>query len=218
MKSAFNLFFFLFFISTCLIAQNTAGIYKIKFNIDQDLINEVRVKVAGESSPDRFNLSQTFPRNLIDSIQEVISNTVSKQLSATTQIFYKKNRKGEDIKTFGSATSLKGMPRNRLKKAILAEEKDYYVRIRVNYNARRGVGTTFLGTTVSNVRPTVTVKIVAFDVEKKRVFSKKVRVRDFSKLRAVENTFGSVSVRRSEVLLPIEIYRMLQRTVEEYEK
>lgn len=62
------------------------------------------------------------------------------------------------------------------------------------------------------------MKIVAFDVEKKRVYSRKVRVRDFSRLRAVENTIGTVSVRRSEVISPMEIFQMLQRTVEEYEK
>lgn len=206
------------FIPINLFAQNTAGIYKIRFIIDQDLVNEVRVKVAGETTPDRFNITRTFPDNLIDSIHNVVTKTVAKQLSANAAIFYKKNRKGQDIKSFGSSTSLEGMPRNRLKKAILAEEKDYYVRVRINYSARGGVGTSFFGTTVTSVRPVVTMKIVAFNVEKKRVYSKKVRVRDFSRLRAVENTFGTVSVRRSEVISPAEIYQMLQRTVEEYEK
>ncbi len=216
-----NAFYYLILgssISINLFAQNTAGIYKTRFIIDQDLTNEVRVKVAGETTPDRFNLTRTFPANLIDSINSVITKVVAKQLSANASIFYKKNRKGQDIKSFGSSTSLQGMPRNRLKKAILAEEKDYYVRVRINYSARGGIGTSFLGTTVSNVRPVVTMKIVAFNVEKKRVYSKKVRVRDFSRLRAVESTIGSVSIRRSEVLLPMEIYRMLERTVEEYEK
>jgi hypothetical protein len=216
-----NAFYYLILgssISINLFAQNTAGIYKTRFSIDQDLTNEVRVKVAGETTPDRFNLTRTFPANLIDSINSVITKVVAKQLSANASIFYKKNRKGQDIKSFGSSTSLQGMPRNRLKKAILAEEKDYYVRVRINYSARGGIGTSFLGTTVSNVRPVVTMKIVAFNVEKKRVYSKKVRVRDFSRLRAVESTIGSVSIRRSEVLLPMEIYRMLERTVEEYEK
>jgi hypothetical protein len=206
------------FIPINLFAQNTAGIYKIRFIIDQDLTNEVRIKVAGETTPDRFNLTRTFPNNLIDSIHNVITKTVAKQLSANALIFYKKNRKGQDIKSYGSSTSLEGMPRNRLKKAILVEEKDYYVRVRINYSARGGIGTSFLGTTVTNIRPVVTIKIVAFNVEKKRVYSKKVRVKDFSRLRAVENTIGSVSVRRSEVISPVEIYQMLQRTLEEYEK
>ena len=199
-------------------AQNTAGIYKIRFIIDQDLTNEFRVKVAGETTPDRFNLTRTFPNNLIDSIHNVITKTVSKELSANATVFYKKNRKGQDIKSYGSSTSLEGMPRNRLKKAILAEEKDYYVRVKINFSARGGIGSSFFGTTVTNIRPVVTIKIAAFDVEKKRVYSKKVSVKDFSRLRAVENTIGSVSVRRSEVISPVEIYQMLQRTVEEYDK
>jgi len=199
-------------------AQNTAGIYKIRFIIDQDLTNEFRVKVAGETTPDRFNLTRTFPNNLIDSIHNVIAKTVSKELSANATVFYKKNRKGQDIKSYGSSTSLEGMPRNRLKKAILAEEKDYYVRVKINFSARGGIGSSFFGTTVTNIRPVVTIKIAAFDVEKKRVYSKKVSVKDFSRLRAVENTIGSVSVRRSEVISPVEIYQMLQRTVEEYDK
>ena len=206
------------FIPINLFAQNTAGIYKIRFIIDQDLTNEVRIKVAGETTPDRFDVTRTFPNNLIDSIHNVITKTVAKQLSANALIFYKKNRKGQEIKSYGSSTSLEGMPRNRLKKAILVEEKDYYVRVRINYSARGGIGTSFLGTTVTNIRPVVTIKIVAFNVEKKRVYSKKVRVKDFSRLRAVENTIGSVSVRRSEVISPVEIYQMLQRTLEEYEK
>lgn len=218
MRKAFCYLILGLFIPINLFAQNTAGIYKIRFVIDQDLTNEVRIKVAGETTPDRFNVTRTFPNNLIDSIHNVITKTVAKQLSANTSIFYKKNRKGQDIKSYGSSTSLEGMPRNRLKKAILAEEKDYYVRVRINYSARGGIGTSFLGTTVTNIRPVVTIKIVAFNVEKKRVYSKKVRVKDFSRLRAVENTIGSVSVRRSEVISPVEIYQMLQRTLEEYEK
>lgn len=218
MRKAFCYLVLGLFIPLNLFSQNTAGIYKIKFIIDQDLVSEVRVKVAGETSPDRFNMLRTFPDNLIDSLHNVIVKTVSKQLSANTLIFYKKNRKGKDVKSFGSSTSLQGMPRNTLKKAILAEEKDYYVRVRINYSARGGAGTSFFGTTISSVRPVVTMKIVAFDVEKKRVYSRKVRVRDFSRLRAVENTIGTVSVRRSEVISPMEIYQMLQRTVEEYEK
>jgi len=218
MKQAFYYLILGLFFPISLVAQNTAGIYKIRFVIDQDLTNEVRVRVAGETTSDRFNLLRTFPDNLIDSINTVITKAVAKQLSANTTIFYKKNRRGQDVKTFGSSTTLEGMPRNRLKKAVLAEEKDYYARVRVNYSARGGVGTTFLGTTVTNIRPVVTMKIVAFDVEKKRVYSKKVRVRDFSRLRAVENTIGSVSIRRSEVLSPMEIYLMLTRTVEEYDK
>lgn len=218
MRNAFCYLILGLFIPINLFAQNTAGIYKIRFVIDQDLTNEVRIKVAGETTPDRFNVTRTFPNNLIDSIHNVITKTVAKQLSANASIFYKKNRKGQDIKSYGSSTSLEGMPRNRLKKAILAEEKDYYVRVRINYSARGGIGTSFLGTTVTNIRPVVTIKIVAFNVEKKRVYSKKVRVKDFSRLRAVENTIGSVSVRRSEVISPVEIYQMLQRTLEEYEK
>jgi hypothetical protein len=218
MRKAFCYLILGLFIPINLFAQNIAGIYKIRFIIDQDLTNEVRIKVAGETTPDRFNVTRTFPNNLIDSIHNVITKTVAKQLSANALIFYKKNRKGQDIKSYGSSTSLEGMPRNRLKKAILAEEKDYYVRVRINYSARGGIGTSFLGTTVTNIRPVVTIKIVAFNVEKKRVYSKKVRVKDFSRLRAVENTIGSVSVRRSEVISPIEIYQMLQRTVEEYDK
>jgi hypothetical protein len=218
MRKAFCYLILGLFIPINLFAQNTAGIYKIRFIIDQDLTNEVRIKVAGETTPDRFNVTRTFPTNLIDSIHNVITKTVAKQLSANASIFYKKNRKGQDIKSYGSSTSLEGMPRNRLKKAILAEEKDYYVRVKINYSARGGIGTSFLGTTVTNIRPVVTIKIVAFNVEKKRVYSKKVRVKDFSRLRAVENTIGSVSVRRSEVISPVEIYQMLQRTVEEYDK
>lgn len=208
----------LFLSSQNLVAQNSAGIYKIKFAIDQDLVNEVRVKFVGETSPNNFNNIINFPNNLIDSIQNLITITVAKQLSARTSIFYKKNRKGQDVKSHGSFSNLKGMPLNRLKKAILSEEKDYYVRVRINYSGRRGIGTSFLGTSVTNIRPVVTMKIVGFNVEKRRVYAKKVRISDFSKLRAVENTIGNVTVRRSEVISPVEIYQMLQRTVQEYDK
>jgi len=201
------------------VAQNTAGIYKITFNIDQDLVNEVRVRVAGESAtPDRFNLTRTFPDALVDSIKTVITKTVAKQIGSNTTIIYKKNRKGQDIKSYGSANQLQGMPRNRLKKAVFAEEKDYYVRVRVNYSARGGVGMPVIGTTVTQVRPVVTIRITAFDVERKKIFDKKKRVKDFSRLRAVENTFGNVSVRRSQVLSPQDIYNMLLQTVEEFDK
>jgi hypothetical protein len=219
MKNLLFGLFVSFLVTVSISAQNTAGIYKITFNIDQDLVNEVRVRVAGETTtPDRFTLSRTFPNHLIDSIKTVITNVVSKQIGADAKIVYKKNRRGQDITSFGTASQLQGMPRNLLKKAVLADEKDYYVKVRVNYSARGGASMPVFGTSVSQVRPVVTIRIKAYDVERKKMYDKKVRVRDFTRLRAIENTIGNVTVRRSQVLSPNDIYLMLIRTIEEFEK
>jgi len=88
----------LVFIANQLKAQNTACIYKINFNIDQDLVVPTRVKVGNQTTTTgQFNAVQPFPQFLSDSIRNLVTRAVSKQLGATTVVVYKKNRRGNDI-------------------------------------------------------------------------------------------------------------------------
>jgi len=110
------------------------------------------------------------------------------------------------------------MPRNRLRKAVLAEEKDYYVRVRIRYGTRGGAGVDIGGTQISQHRPVVIMRITAWDVERKKVFNKKVKAKDFSRLKSIQSTAMNVTVRQNEVLSPLDIYNMLVKATEEYEK
>ena len=200
-------------------AQNTACIYKINFNIDQDLVVPTRVKVGNQSTTtSQFNTVQPFPQSLTDSVRSLVTRTVSKQLGANAVIVYKKNRRGNDIMSQNYGAQLGGMPRNRLRKAVLAEEKDYYVRVRIRYGTRGGAGVAIGGTQISQHRPVVIMRITAWDVERKKVFNKKVKAKDFSRLRSVQRTAMNVTVRQNEVLTPQDIYNMLVKATEEYEK
>lgn len=218
LKIVFQLLVFVL-IANQLKAQNTACVYKINFNIDQDLVVPTRVKVGNQSTTtSQFNAVQPFPQSLTDSVRNLVTRTVSKQLSANTVIVYKKNRRGNDIMSQNYGAQLGGMPRNRLRKAVLAEEKDYYVRVRIRYGTRGGAGVAIGGTQISQHRPVVIMRITAWDVERKKVFNKKVKAKDFSRLRSVQRTAMNVTVRQNEVLSPQDIYNMLVKATEEYEK
>lgn len=218
LKIVFQLLLFVL-IANQLKAQNTACIYKINFNIDQDLVVPTRVKVGNQSTTtSQFNAVQSFPQSLTDSVRNLVTRTVSKQLGANAVIVYKKNRRGNDIMSQNYGTQLGGMPRNRLRKAVLAEEKDYYVRVHIRYGTRGGAGVAIGGTQISQHRPVVIMRIKAWDVERKKVFNKKVKAKDFSRLRSVQRTAMNVTVRQNEVLSPQDIYNMLVKATEEYEK
>ncbi len=200
-------------------AQNTACIYKINFNIDQDLVVPTRVRVGNQTTTTgQFNTVQSFPQSLTDSVLSLVTRTVSKQLGATAAIVYKKNRRGNDVMSQNFGAQLGGMPRNRLRKAVLAEEKDYYVRVRIRYEKRGGAGITLVGTQISQHRPVVIMRITAWDVERKKLYNKKVKAKDFSRLRSVQRTAMNVTVQQNEVLSPQDIYNMLVKATEVYEK
>jgi hypothetical protein len=196
-------------------AQSSAGIYSIRFYVDRRLVNPVQVTTNGSAlQQGALNRVRLSDEN-IDSIKAVITRTVSSELNTKSECVYRKNKRGRDIKTFDGGNVVRGMPLSSKRQAIHEFDKDYYVQVRVSYSIASGVNLVnpILGT--SRYRPLVYIQIIAFNAEKKRVYTKNVSVRDFDKLQSFQYTVNGVTVRNAEVLQPQQIYEMLVRSLQE---
>lgn len=207
-------FFFTSFIQ--LVAQNRAGVFDIRFNIDRRLVNPVQVTSGGNTIQNggfnRVRLSEVD----LDSVRQMICRTISKELNAQTECVYRTSRSGRKITTWENGTQQRGMPRNRKKQAIRDFDKDFYVRVRLNYAISTGLtlGNSVFGT--SRYRPVVFLTVRAYNSERKRVYIKRVSVNDFSRLQSMQYTINGVTVRNSEVLQPQQIREMLTKTLTEF--
>jgi hypothetical protein len=65
----------------------------------------------------------------------------------------------------------------------------------------------------SKIKPIVTASIKVLDRDKNVTFKNKVTLKDFSKLRAVERTRGTVIETRSETLGPGDIYMIYEQAL-----
>jgi hypothetical protein len=70
-----------------------------------------------------------------------------------------------------------------------------------------------MGVQYSNIHPTVKVKIKAFDMEKKKVYSRKIRLWDFDKISSISYTNQLGSITNTKALNPEQIYQMIKHTL-----
>lgn len=195
-----------------LYCQSTAGIYHFKFFIDKQLTNSVLVS-TGSGTNNFSGGAFRMPSNYVDSIKQIIENGVGKELFSLTECTYATKKNGTLRKTYNTGQHVGGLPKTYIKKrAILSFEKDYYVRIKLRFNVFRGVQIGVPNLNYSRVRPYVLLKIKAFDVNRDRIYSKRIRVYDFERLQSVQYSLGNVSVRNSEIITPAQICDMIRKT------
>jgi hypothetical protein len=202
-------------VSGLFFAQKSAGIYKINFNIDRRLINSVQVSQGNQTiQSGGFNTVRLSDVDL-DSIRQMIVNTVAQELNATSECVYRTTRSGRKIVSYDSGSQQRGMPVSTKKQAIKQFDKDYYVRVFISYSVVNSItlGTSITG--VSRFRPVVNITIKAYNVERKRVYRKSVFVSDFDKLKSFQYTVNGVTIKNSEVLQPQQIREMLLKSLNE---
>lgn len=196
-------------------SQSTAGIYKVKFTIDRRLLNSVQVSQGNQTIQNGgFNTVRLSDVDL-DSIRQMIVNTVSSELKANSECVYRTTRSGRKIVSYDGGSQQRGMPISSKKQAIKQFDKDYYVRVVVSYSPVNSfsLGSTITG--VSRTRPVVNITIKAFNVERKCVYRKSVFVSDFAKLQSFQYTVNGVTIKNSEVLQPQQIREMLSKSLKE---
>jgi len=196
-------------------SQKTAGIYKIKFLIDRRLINSVQVTQGNQTIQNGgFNTVRLSDVDL-DSIRNMIVNTVAAELNANTECVYRTTRSGRRIATFEGGSQQRGMPTSGKKRAIKIFDKDFYVRVFINYSLVNSfsIGSSITG--VSRFRPVVGITIKAYNVEGRRIYFENVFVNDFTKLQSFQYTVNGVTIRNSEVLQPQQIREMLSKSLRE---
>jgi len=216
MKSLFFLSF-ITIVAAHVLGQNTAGVYDVSFQISSDLTNAYKVQLGTTTTSSNHALIY-FSDAMVDSMKRIIIQTVEKQMSAKAEYTYRQTKSGKFIQTGNWGNTVRGLPTGTKRKAIRNFEKDFYVRVSINVSGRGGLSYPMLDGQHSSLRPMITFKIVAFDAMRKKVFKRKVKAKDFSKLKSVQRTFNNVTVKQSEVLHQEDIYYMLKKVVEQFDK
>ena len=206
----FNLVLFLF-TPIFYFAQQNAGIYSIYFPISKNLLQPTRVQSSqstdgGEGNLNSGNLvtnrnfTPPFAPFLHDSVRITLEKFVSEVLSSEAVCIFKMNKKNEAISSSGFPGSISGLPRSCLRKAIKFYDNDYYVRVKVSFGGY--TVPSLFGFQRGYIKPAVRIRIRAYDVERKKIYSRKFRYTNFPQLKNVQiSGFGSgVKVIQQEIL------------------
>lgn len=189
-----------------------AGIHYIMFKMDEELMSDISISVNDRNFLNGYSESPIFPMSLIDSVKEYLEYVTEEVIGVPTECVYKVNRRGKEVTSLGMNGELEGMPVDLLKAARKRHsDLDYFVRIDVNITGRGGKWTINPKDVRFKLKPTITLKITQFDSEGKVMFSDKLKVKEFGRLRTREVTSrdGRVTVRKSEILYPEDVYEML---------
>ncbi len=186
------LVFIFYFLSCGVLTAQQAGIYRISFRIEPELVNGFGIQVPDNGRPPNQNnwFFLQFPRSVRDSLIATIERKVSQALFMEAKCVYRLNRKQQPITSSPLNNQLGGFPNNQLKWAIRNVEKDAYVKVNVQIVARGGTNFTFFDGTFSRLRPMMVITIRAHDAEKRKLYAKTVRERDFSSLRFFRSQVG----------------------------
>ncbi|MFM7662756.1 MAG: hypothetical protein ACKO6A_08830 [Bacteroidota bacterium] len=208
-----SIYCFYFFSVLFTRAQDRAGIYKIYISIDRKLTHPIQISANGNIIQNG-SLNATRLSDLdIELIKKMIENTVSSELRAQTECIYRKNRNGNEIKTNDFGSTVRGLPVSSKKTAVRLHEKEYYVSISIFFNAlqRTSFGASLVG--MKQYRPTVTIRITAYNDQRKPVYRKRIYVNDFEKLQSFEYNTNGVQTQIFQVLTTEQIRQMIEKSL-----
>lgn len=188
-----------------------AGIFKVRLLVDKALTSSVTLTTANQSS--NTYSSFRFPSNLQDSIKFYIQKTVKSQLFKESNFIYDLKADGSKRATLETGTFAGGYPKMTKKRAIFGYEEELYIKIKIKVQGYNGPSFGAMGIQYSNIHPTVKVKMKAFDVDKKKVFSRKIRLWDFDKLNSLSYTNPLGTITTTKALNPEQIYQMIKHTL-----
>lgn len=217
MKIIFFLFIFFVHLTATigLNAQDRAGIYNINFKISKRL-----TQITQLSS----NVFYTRPTSIIvtrlsdfdkDSIKKIIERAVSTELRAQTECIYSKNRKGKDIVTIDFLKTVGGFPISTKRTAIKLHDKEYYVNVVIDFKAlyRMSFMASFSG--ITQYRPVVSIRIIAYNEQGKPVYRKRIFVKEFEKPQGFATNINGVEIQNFQVLTAQQIREMLAKSLQE---
>ena len=227
----FNLFI-LFFLPLFFFAQQNAGIYSIYFPISNNLLQATRVQSSqgsvggvgvlnsGNIVPNR-NFIPQFAPFLHDSVRITIENFVGEVLSSEASCIFRMNKKNEVVSSSSFPGSIRGLPRNNVRNAINFYEKDFYVRVKVRFGGYSLSSPSLFGFQKGHIQPIVKIRIRAYNVERKKIYSRKISYTNFPKLKNTQFTIGfgtNTKVIQQEILSSDMIFSMLKETINVYKK
>jgi hypothetical protein len=187
-----------------------AGVFRVRLMVDKELTN--RVMITAPNQTNNAYSTFRFPSNLKDSITALIFRTVKNQLFQDAEYIYDTKTDGSKRSTWETGTFSGGFPKMSKKRAIYGFEKEIYVKVKIKVQGIKGPS---LGTTAvqyTNIHPSVKFKMKAYDVEKKKIYSKKIRLFDFEKISSIQFTNPLLTVTNTNALNADQIYQMIKHT------
>jgi len=202
------------------IVRAQAGIFKVRVMIDKALTSSVMVTAANQTA-NTFS-SFRFPSNLQDSIKFYIQKTVKSQLFKEAEFIYDQKADGSKRTTLETGTFAGGYPKMTKKRAMYSYEEELYVKVKIKVQGFKGPTIGAVGVQYSNIHPSVKFKLIAYDIGKKKIYSRKIRLWDFDKISSVSFSNQFTTVTNTNALNPEQIYQMIKHTMlvfnEEQEK
>jgi hypothetical protein len=202
------------------IVRAQAGIFKVRVMIDKALTSSVMVTAANQTA-NTFS-SFRFPSNLQDSIKFYIQKTVKSQLFKEAEFIYDQKADGSKRTTLETGTFAGGYPKMTKKRAMYSNEEELYVKVKIKVQGFKGPTIGAVGVQYSNIHPSVKFKLIAYDIGKKKIYSRKIRLWDFDKISSVSFSNQFTTVTNTNALNPEQIYQMIKHTMlvfnEEQEK
>jgi hypothetical protein len=202
------------------IVRAQAGIFKVRVMIDKALTSSVMVTAANQTA-NTFS-SFRFPSNLQDSIKFYIQKTVKSQLFKEAEFIYDHKADGSKRTTLETGTFAGGYPKMTKKRAMYSYEEELYVKVKIKVQGFKGPTIGAVGVQYSNIHPSVKFKLIAYDIGKKKIYSRKIRLWDFDKISSVSFSNQFTTVTNTNALNPEQIYQMIKHTMlvfnEEQEK
>lgn len=202
-------------------SQEKLGIYAISFSINQNLLQEYKVQTGQNSSSNTsFSYGSTPPLSdfLHDSVRFTLEKMVAEVFSSEANCIFRMNSRNEPISTIGFTTNIRGLPRNCLRNAIKLHEKDTYARVYVRFYGYSVFFPSIFGFQKGYIQPVVSIRIKAYNVERKKIYNQKIRYSNFPKLKNFQvSGFGNQTrVIRREILSSTMIFSMLKETISAY--
>ena len=191
-------------------AQNEkSGIFKIYIHIEPELVTEINKKYTDRKFLSEVSTSAVFPEHLLDSIKVISEASLSSKFNSKAECIYKKSKKGKVLSSIGANGELEGMPVNTLKNAILNNNKDHYISISA-YITSNGKKSVLDPKWSSKVKPMIKLMVKIQDIDKKIIWKKNIVLQDFSELRSVSRTRGTIVRTKRETLSPVDIFLMYE--------
>lgn len=215
------IFITVLFLPTLLFSQDKVGIYDISFSISRNLLQEYKVQTGQNSlSNTSFNYRSIAPLApfLHDSVRFSIERMVAEVFRSQANCIFRLNSKNEPISSSGFIGNIRGLPTNILRNAVKFYEKDIYVKVIVRFYGYSVSSPSLFGFQKGYIQPIVSIRIKAYNVERKKVYNRKIRYSNFPKLKNFQvSGFGNqTSVIRQEILSSAMIFSMLKETMSSF--
>jgi hypothetical protein len=194
-----------------LLSKAQAGIFKVRLMVDKALTSSVMITTANQSVNAYSNFR--FPSNLQDSIKLAIQKTAKTQLFKDATYIYDLKADGSKRATLETGTYAGGYPKMTKKRAVFGYEEELYVKVKIKVQGYKGPAFGAMGVQYSNIHPTVKFKMKAFGTDKKKIYSRKIRLWDFDKISSVVYTSQFGSVTNTNALNAEQIYQMIKHTL-----